>query len=134
VAIEARVDELLDRFGLGARRDAFVHELSTGTRRVLDLACVVAPNPHLLLLDEPSAGLARAETDELAPLLQSIRDDFGTTLVVIEHDLALLRAVADRFLALDTGAVIADGAPDDVLHDPAVVAAYVGAPAGDGSL
>jgi ABC-type branched-subunit amino acid transport system ATPase component/ABC-type branched-subunit amino acid transport system permease subunit len=126
--IAARVDELLDRFGLTDRRDTFVRELSTGTRRVLDLACVVAPGPRLLLLDEPSAGLARSEVDELAPLLLRIRADLETTLVVIEHDLALLQSVADRLLALDVGRVVATGAPSEVLHDPAVVAAYVGTP------
>jgi branched-chain amino acid transport system permease protein len=125
----ARVDELLERFGLTARRDTFVRELSTGTRRVLDLACVFAPNPRVLLLDEPSAGLARSEADELAPVLLRIRADLGTTLVVIEHDLALLQSVSDRLLALDVGRVIATGAPSDVLHDPAVVAAYVGSTA-----
>jgi branched-chain amino acid transport system ATP-binding protein len=121
-----RVDELLERFGLADRRDAFVRELSTGMRRVLSLACAVAANPRLLLLDEPSAGLARAEADELAPLLETIRTDLGTTLVVIEHDLGLLRAVSDRLLALDVGIVVATGTPDEVLHDPAVVAAYLG--------
>jgi branched-chain amino acid transport system permease protein len=121
-----RVEELLEHFGLSDRRDSFVRELSTGTRRVLNLACVVAPNPRVLLLDEPSAGLARAEARELAPLLEGIRTDLGTTLVVIEHDLDLLATISDRLLALDVGAVIATGAPDEVLHDPAVVTAYLG--------
>ena len=125
----ARVDDLLERFGLATRHDTFVHELSTGMRRVLDLACVVAPNPRVLLLDEPSAGLARREADELAPILLGIRADLETTLVVIEHDLALLESVSDRLLALDVGRIIANGAPSSVLHDPAVVAAYVGTPA-----
>jgi branched-chain amino acid transport system ATP-binding protein len=125
-AVSARVDELLDQLGLADRRDAFVRELSTGMRRVLDLACVVAPNPRVLLLDEPSAGLAGAEKEAMAPLLLRLRDERGLTIVVIEHDLALLQAVADRIVALDVGAVIAEGPPADVLDDPAVVAAYVG--------
>ena len=126
VEIEARVDELLERFGLTDRRDTFVRELSTGTRRVLDLACVVAPNPRVLLLDEPSAGLAHSEVDQLAPMLLAIRAELETTLVVIEHDLALLQSISDRLLALDVGRVIATGPPGEVLHDPAVIAAYVG--------
>ena len=125
-AVDARVDELLERFGLAARRAAFVRELSTGTRRVLDLACVTAAEPRVLLLDEPSAGVARAETDALAPLLRGLRNQQAITLVVIEHDLTLLQAVCDRIIALDVGAIIAEGAPDDVMRDPAVVAAYVG--------
>ncbi len=124
--LESSVDALLERFGITARRAAFVRELSTGTRRVLDLACVTAGAPRVLLLDEPSAGIARAETDALAPLLRSLRDEQGMTLVVIEHDLPLLRAICDRVLALDVGAVIAEGTPDAVVRDPAVVAAYVG--------
>jgi branched-chain amino acid transport system permease protein len=125
-AIRARVDELLEQFALADRRDAFVRELSTGTRRVLDLACVVASHPRVLLLDEPSAGLAHAEKEEMAPLLRRLRDEQQLTLVIIEHDIGLLTAVADRIVALDCGVVIADGAPHDVVSDPAVVAAYVG--------
>ena len=95
-------------------------------RRILDLACVVAGRPRVLLLDEPTAGMARAEADALAPLLRTIRDDFGTTMIVIAHDLTLLHAIADRVIVLDVGAVIADGDPDAVVHDPQVVAAYIG--------
>jgi branched-chain amino acid transport system ATP-binding protein len=125
-AVDVRAEALLERFGIADRRSAFVRELSTGTRRVLDLACVTAAEPRVLLLDEPSAGIARAETDALVPLLRGLRDEQGVTLVVIEHDLALLQAVCDRVIAFDVGALIAEGAPEDVVRDPAVVAAYVG--------
>jgi len=125
-AVRARADELLERFALADRREAFVRELSTGMRRVLDLACVMATEPRVLLLDEPSAGMALAERDALAPLLRRLRDEHGTTLVIIEHDLGLLQAVADRIVALECGIVIADGAPDAVVRDPAVVRSYVG--------
>ena len=124
--VTRRVDELLDRFGIAVRRAAFVRELSTGTRRVLDLACVTGAQPRVLLLDEPSAGIARAETDALAPVLRQLRDELGMTLVVIEHDLALLQAICERVIALDVGAVVAEGSPSAVMRHPAVVAAYTG--------
>jgi len=127
-AVEEHVDALLERFGLAPRHAAFVRELSTGTRRILDLACVVADDPRVLLLDEPSAGIARAETDALAPTLRQLRDELALTLVVIEHDLTLLQAIAERVLALDVGSIIAEGPLADVVRDPAVVAAYVGGP------
>jgi ABC-type branched-subunit amino acid transport system ATPase component/ABC-type branched-subunit amino acid transport system permease subunit len=125
-AVAARVDELIARFGLDAYRDKFGHELSTGTRRIVDLACVVARKPRVVLLDEPSSGIAQREAEALAPLLRRVRDELGPALVVIEHDLPLLQAVADRLVALDLGAVIAMGSPDAVIHDPRVVAAYLG--------
>jgi len=124
--IDQQVDELVTRFGLDAYHEAFVRELSTGTRRIVELACVFARRPTVLLLDEPSAGLAQAETNALAPLLRSMRDDLGTAVVVIEHDVGLLRAVADRLIVLDLGRVIADGPPEDTLADPLVAAAYLG--------
>jgi branched-chain amino acid transport system ATP-binding protein len=124
--IRDRVDELLSLLGLGAFRSKFVRELSTGSRRIVDLACVVAHRPTVVLLDEPSSGIAQRETEALAPLLLRLRDEMGASLVVIEHDMPLVTRVADRLVAMDQGRVIAEGAPDAVLHDAAVVESYLG--------
>jgi branched-chain amino acid transport system ATP-binding protein len=124
--VRQRVDELIDTVGLGAFRDKFVHELSTGSRRIVDLACVLAHEPTVLLLDEPSSGIAQREAEALAPLLTRVRDTLGATLLVIEHDLPLLTSIADRMIALDLGEVIAEGTPADVVHHPAVIASYLG--------
>ncbi len=124
--VRDRVDELIDIVGLGAFRDKFVHELSTGSRRIVDLACVLAHEPAVLLLDEPSSGIAQREAEALGPLLTRVRESLGATLLVIEHDLPLLTSIADRMIALDLGEVIAEGAPADVVHHPAVIASYLG--------
>jgi ABC-type branched-subunit amino acid transport system ATPase component len=124
--VTERVDELIELMKLGAFRDKFVHELSTGSRRIVDLACVLAHSPHVLLLDEPSSGIAQREAEALAPLLVEIRDTLGASLLVIEHDLPLLSSVADRMVALDLGSIIAQGRPDEVVHHPAVVGSYLG--------
>ena len=112
--------------GLGAFRDKFVAELSTGSRRIVDLACVLAHDPTVLLLDEPSCGIAQRETEALGPLLLRIRDAIGASLLVIEHDMPLLTSISDRMIALDLGEVIAEGAPAEVVHHPAVIASYLG--------
>lgn len=125
-AARHRVDELIDLLGLEPFRSKFVGELSTGSRRVVDLGCVLAHGPSVVLLDEPSSGIAQREAEALAPLLLSIRDTLGASLVVIEHDLSLISAVSDRLVALDQGEVLAQGTPADVLADPAVVMSYVG--------
>jgi branched-chain amino acid transport system ATP-binding protein len=124
--VRNRVDELIDVVGLSAFRDKFVHELSTGSRRIVDLACVLAHEPTVLLLDEPSSGIAQREAEALAPLLTRVRDTLGATLLVIEHDLPLLTSIADRMIALDLGEVIAEGEPADVVRHPAVIASYLG--------
>ncbi|HEX9506311.1 MAG TPA: ABC transporter ATP-binding protein, partial [Acidimicrobiia bacterium] len=125
-AVRARVDELVDRLGLGAFADKFVHELSTGTRRIVDLACVLAHEPDVILLDEPSSGIAQREAEALGPLLCEVRDALGASLLVIEHDLTLLRAVSDRLVALELGRVVAIGDPATVLEHPDVVRSYLG--------
>ncbi|HMG45741.1 MAG TPA: MFS transporter [Acidimicrobiales bacterium] len=125
-AVRRRVDELLDLLGLEAFRSKFVQELSTGSRRIVDLACLVAHRPTVILLDEPSSGIAQREAEALVPVLARIRDQLGASIVVIEHDMPLVTAVSDRLLALDQGRTIAAGPPAEVLAHPAVVAAYLG--------
>jgi branched-chain amino acid transport system ATP-binding protein len=127
---EAEVDERVERIvallRLGVFRDRFASELSTGSRRLVEFGCLLAQEPEVLLLDEPSAGLARAEAEALGPVLKGIRDATGAALVLVEHDVPLLRATCDRLIALDAGRIIAAGPPVDVLDDPTVVRAYLG--------
>ena len=124
--VAKRVEELIELMGLDAFRDKFVSELSTGSRRIVDLAVIMAHEPLVLLLDEPSSGIAQRETEALAPLLLRIRQQTGAALLVIEHDMPLITSISDELLALETGAVLTRGAPDEVLADPRLVAAYLG--------
>ncbi|GAA1397007.1 hypothetical protein GCM10009662_12090 [Catellatospora coxensis] len=123
---EALADNLLDLFGLAAYADRQVGELSTGTRRTAELACLLALEPSLLLLDEPSSGVSQADGVALADLLARVNRELGVALLVIEHDLPLLSRLAGRMVAMDAGRVIADGTPDQVRTHPAVVGAYLG--------
>ena len=121
-----RADELLAAFGLERYADALVAELSTGTRRVCELVCALTLEPRVLLLDEPSAGLAQREVEQLPTLLARVRDITGATVLLVEHDLPLVLGMSDRILALESGHVIADGPPDQVRHDPEVQRSYLG--------
>jgi ABC-type branched-subunit amino acid transport system ATPase component/predicted MFS family arabinose efflux permease len=120
------VEDLVGLLGLGALRDKQVRELSTGSRRIVDLGMALAHDPSVLLLDEPSSGIAQRETEALAPLLLKLRDDTGCALLVIEHDMPLLSAVCDRLVALELGRVVAEGPPEQVLTDERVVRSYLG--------
>jgi branched-chain amino acid transport system ATP-binding protein len=124
-AVALKVDELVELLGLGAYANHFGHELSTGTRRIVDLACVLAHAPTVLLLDEPASGIAQREAEALGPLLRRIRDTLGAGLLVVEHDLGVLADLADRLVALDHGRVLASGSPAAVLADPDVARAYL---------
>jgi ABC-type branched-subunit amino acid transport system ATPase component len=124
--VARRAEDLIELMGLDAFRDKFVSELSTGSRRIVDLAVVLIHDPLVLLLDEPSSGIAQRETEALAPLLIRIRQETGASLLVIEHDMPLIRSVADEILALETGSVLTRGKPDEVLEDPRLVSAYLG--------
>ncbi|MEQ1785623.1 MAG: MFS transporter [Acidimicrobiales bacterium] len=124
--VRERVDELIEVLGLGAFADKYVRELSTGSRRVVDLACVLAHRPQVLLLDEPSSGIAQREAEALGPLLLRIRQLTGASLLVIEHDVPLLTTITDRMIALDLGRVVTIGTATEVINHPAVVASYLG--------
>jgi branched-chain amino acid transport system ATP-binding protein len=124
--VHHKVDELIQRLGLERYRDAFISELSTGTRRVVELACALGHDPSVLLLDEPTSGIAQRESEALGQLLLDLRAQTGATFVVIEHDVPLVSSISDRLVCLDLGEVIAEGPPDDVLSNPSVIAAYLG--------
>jgi ABC-type branched-subunit amino acid transport system ATPase component/sugar phosphate permease len=124
--VKRKVERLIELLGLEAYRDKFVSEVSTGTRRIIDLACVLAAEPKVLMLDEPSSGLAQREAENMAPLLQQVRRETGCSMIIIEHDMPLISAVSDELLAMDLGQVVVRGTPEAVLNDPRVVQAYLG--------
>jgi branched-chain amino acid transport system ATP-binding protein len=120
------VNDLIELMGLGAFRDKFVRELSTGSRRIVDLAMCIAHDPKVLLLDEPSSGIAQRETEALGPLLQRIQSETGCALLVIEHDMPLITSISDRMIALELGHPIVEGTPREVITDARVIASYLG--------
>jgi branched-chain amino acid transport system ATP-binding protein len=127
--VRRRVEELIDLLGLVAFRDKFISELSTGSRRIVEIATILAHRPAVLLLDEPSSGIAQKETEALGPLLRRVREYMDGSLIVVEHNVPLISTLADRIVAMDLGRVIADGPPSKVLNDRHVVEAYLGASA-----
>jgi ABC-type branched-subunit amino acid transport system ATPase component/ABC-type branched-subunit amino acid transport system permease subunit len=124
--VRARVADLIDQLGLGRYAHTATGHLSTGTRRIVELACMLAADPRVLLLDEPSAGVAQRETEHLGPLLRQVQQETGCSIVIIEHDMPLLSGLCDELVALERGAVIARGRPKDVLSHPRVLESYLG--------
>jgi ABC-type branched-subunit amino acid transport system ATPase component len=117
---------LVERFGLAEWADTLTAELSTGTRRICDLAAQVATRPKLLLLDEPTAGVAQREAEAFGPLLRDIRAELDCAVLIVEHDMPLLMGLCDRVYAMEAGRVIATGTPPEIRADPRVIASYLG--------
>jgi len=124
---QADVDQVISAFGLERFRHHRITELSTGTRRVVDLASVMLARPRLLLLDEPTAGIAQREAEAFVPLLQRLHAVTGATIVLVEHDVPLVFELCSTVVVMAIGQVVAVGPPDEVSRDPAALAAYLGA-------
>ncbi len=121
-----QASELINFLGLGRFADVFVSELSTGTRRIVELAGLLALDAHVLCLDEPTAGLAQRETEAFGPLIKSIQQELQATMIVIEHDMSLIMSLSDRVYCLEQGRVIAEGSPEAIRADPVVISSYLG--------
>ena len=122
----AAASELIDFLGLGGYADEYVADLSTGTRRIVELANLLALEASVLCLDEPTAGLAQRETEAFGPLLVEIRRQLSCSMIIVEHDMPLIMSVSDHMYCLEAGVVIASGRPAAMRTDPAVIASYLG--------
>jgi ABC-type branched-subunit amino acid transport system ATPase component len=125
-AKRAEAQEVIDLLGLGAVADQLIDELSTGTRRIVELACLRASGARILCLDEPTAGLAQREAEAFVPTLVRLRQDLGASILLIEHDMSVAMAVSDRMYCLEAGQIIAQGTPDEIRTNPRVVESYLG--------
>jgi branched-chain amino acid transport system ATP-binding protein len=135
-AARAEDREILDKarsivsmIGMDAFAEKFASELSYGTLRLLELGCMLALEPELLLLDEPASGISQGETEALGPLLLDIKARTGATILIIEHDMPLIMSLSDRVYCLDAGKNLSSGSPDEVTSDSQVIEAYLGTPA-----
>jgi ABC-type branched-subunit amino acid transport system ATPase component/ABC-type branched-subunit amino acid transport system permease subunit len=122
----SEADDLIAFLGLGRYATSRISDLSTGTRRIVELAGLLALDARVLCLDEPTAGVAQRETEAFGPLIKEVRRELGAAMLVIEHDMPLIMSISDRVYCLEIGRVIAEGPPAVVRHDPLVVASYLG--------
>jgi ABC-type branched-subunit amino acid transport system ATPase component len=122
----AEGSDLVDFLGLGRYADEFVSNLSTGTRRIVELGTLLAVDARVLLLDEPTGGVAQREAEAFGPLIKRIQRELGAAMLVIEHDMPLIMGISDRVYCLEAGHVIAEGPPDAIRDDPRVIASYLG--------
>ncbi|MHB8430883.1 MAG: ABC transporter ATP-binding protein [Acidimicrobiales bacterium] len=123
----SEVDRIIEAFGIGRFRQLRIAELSTGTRRVVDLAAIVLAQPRLLLLDEPTAGIAQREAEAFVPLLRRLHEVADTTIVLVEHDVPLVFELCASVVMMEAGKVVSVGTPEEVAADPRALAAYLGA-------
>jgi len=125
-AITAQAEELLARFKLDTKRDDFAGSLSGGQRKLLEMARALMAKPQMIMLDEPMAGVNPALTQSLLGHIQALRDD-GTTVLFVEHDMHMVRHISDWVIVMTEGRIVAEGPPESVMNNPAVIDAYLGA-------
>ncbi len=124
--IAERARAALEFVGLGGLADTRASDLAYGQQRLVEIARAVATEPRVLLLDEPAAGMNPSETDALADLLRRLHGELGIALLVVEHDMRLVMGVCRRIQVLEGGRLLAEGRPEEIQNDPAVIAAYLG--------
>ena len=122
----SEADEIVSFLQLGQYVDTLTMDLSTGTRRIVELANLLAVNAKMFCLDEPTAGLAQRETEAYGPFLVSICQELRASALIVEHDMPLVMAMSDRILCLETGNIIAEGTPAYIRNNPQVIASYLG--------
>jgi neutral amino acid transport system ATP-binding protein len=125
-AIEARADELLQRFKLDHMRNEYAGTLSGGQRKLLEMSRALMTNPKLVMLDEPMAGVNPALKQSLNTHIKGLRDD-GMTVLFVEHDMDMVHDISDWVIVMAEGRIIAEGTPDQISQNPAVIDAYLGA-------
>ncbi|MBA3654528.1 MAG: ABC transporter ATP-binding protein [Actinobacteria bacterium] len=124
--VEERAQMMIARLGLDDYSNKLCSELSYGTLRLTELASMLAMEPELVLLDEPSSGIAQRETEALGPLLLELREELGATFLLIEHDMPLIMGISDRIVALASGEILAQGTPAEVQANDQVIESYLG--------
>jgi ABC-type branched-subunit amino acid transport system ATPase component/ABC-type branched-subunit amino acid transport system permease subunit len=124
--VRAEADEVIAFLGLGRFVDRFINELSTGTRRIVEIACLMASGARVLCLDEPTAGIAQRESEAFGPLILRIRSELQASMLVIEHDMPVVMGISDRVYCLEAGHMLCEGTPEHVRNDPLVISSYLG--------
>ncbi len=125
-AVEARIDELLGFVNLASSRSRLVAELSHGSQRLCEIAMSLSTSPKIVLLDEPMAGLAEAETERIVGVIRDLRERLGLTVLFVEHNMRVVLSLADRITVMDRGRLLAEGTPNEISANEAVRDAYLG--------